>query len=483
MCKTTHKYSETGFPINIFAQNQLKNTSVNSSIRKTNAYNETCKKIIEIGQLCDRFKLNLEKADFLNDEYNSLIANIDVKTECIQEAVNQNRENLINQIKDAEQKALSRFNTIDLVLKNKFKKLLHGSKVSLNKMVDLLENERNINNAELNRLSAEATGIKYDLKTAHDDFISNFFNENRLYFHSNDSIRANAVGKLSKTLLTGFDFDRIIGQKSIMKIPFYKQIIDESILNEKTAVYEFKSGLVCVICLTSRFQADFKIQFCLYSSGCDLIRTFSEVVTEDSFLSAKLRNALILNLKKSYQGYNERKSTNFNMLVIYDEEFKTKYSKKLYINYQPSLMYTSGSLVYVLENSKKCFVYNEDLELLRSFDFVASYILNGKTSIIGDRIFNSKYSEINIHEADNLSIIENVKFKDALFIQDHSLFQAVTENIFATISGYYFELFDLKLDCLIEFKINNIETISWFNFTESGLLLILDNRKNILYIL
>ena len=171
------------------------------------------------------------------------------------------------------------------------------------------------------------------------------------------------------------------------------------------------------------------------------------------------------------------------MLVIYDEEFKTKYSKKLYINYQPSLMYTSGSLVYVLENSKKCFVYNEDLELLRSFDFVASYILNGKTSIIGDRIFNSKYSEINIHEADNLSIIENVKFKDALFIQDHSLFQAVTENIFATISGYYFELFDLKLDCLIEFKINNIETISWFNFTESGLLLILDNRKNILYIL
>ena len=82
------------------------------------------------------------------------------------------------------------------------------------------------------------------------------------------------------------------------------------------------------------------------------------------------------------------------------------------------MMYTNSNQILVLDNElKKCFVYKENLDMLQCVIFDASNILSGKTSIIGDRIFNSDHAELNIYDAFSRVIHKNVK--SDLFFYDY----------------------------------------------------------------
>jgi hypothetical protein len=219
-----------------------------------------------------------------------------------------------------------------------------------------------------------------------------------------------------------------------------------------------------------------------------------QIYSNYKFLSTKFNNLILV----SYGYHNgimdihgNRTSKNISYKIkTYDYDLVVKHN--IDIGQSLSSMFTDNNKIYAFSSTNSYwYIFDEDLKQIEKF--AASngqsypFILNQTNQIYfkNDIIFSFLNLELRIIENLNRKLIKTIKLDQKYNDNSKFIMQPFSNNSFVIINKLekYFELFNFELECLVEFKINNITEITSLTISESGHLIIFDNSTTSVYII
>jgi hypothetical protein len=189
--------------------------------------------------------------------------------------------------------------------------------------------------------------------------------------------------------------------------------------------------------------------------------------------------------------HGNRTSKNISYKIkTYDYDLVVKHN--IDIGQSLSSMFTDNNKIYAFSSTNSYwYIFDEDLKQIEKF--AASngqsypFILNQTNQIYfkNDIIFSFLNLELRIIENLNRKLIKTIKLDQKYNDNSKFIMQPFSNNSFVIINKLekYFELFNFELECLVEFKINNITEITSLTISESGHLIIFDNSTTSVYII
>jgi hypothetical protein len=356
-------------------------------------------------------------------------------------------------------------------------------------------NQANLNDSDIEQVFKESNELINLLSLKIKKFSYFIFDENKLHFYDNKkSIDSTIIGKLSNTGSGPIEFDQVIENKLFKTINYKTE--KETINFSNHQLVEINEDLICVIVSTNESNEaknqTLKLKLFSNFSG-DLLKEIKEPIYSNyKFCSTKVNN-LILVSYGYHNGSMDKHGTNRNIsykIKTYDHDLVAKHN----IDFGQSLssMFTDNNKIYAFSSTNSYwYIFDEDLKQIEQF--AASngqsypFILNQTNQMYFKNHIIFSFFNLELRIIDNLNrkLIKTIKIDQKYNDNSKFIMQPFSNNSFVIINRLdkYFELFNFELECLAEFKINNINEITSLTISESGHLIIFDNSTTSVYII
>ena len=177
-------------------------------------------------------------------------------------------------------------------------------------------------------------------------------------------------------------------------------------------------------------------------------------------------------------------------LKTYDYDLVVK--QNINLNYNLSSISTYDNKIFGFSSSNNYwYIFDENLKQIEQISATNGqsypFILNQTSQICFnyDKIFSFFNAELRIIDNQNRTLFKTIKFDQKYNDNKKFIMQPISSDSFVIINRLdkYFELFNFELECLVEFKINNINEITSSTISDSGHLVIFDNTTTSVYVI